>query len=123
MLLVPGKIGTSSPSRGVPASFSAISAYDAICEISESRVGYSPAYGSYIFQDMVEEEIIYGAIFENEQTLAFNSKKVSSLKNMIDEIISYNREITSVIGVYNVSEKNCILYHDMKSAHLLCTIE
>ena len=123
MLLVPGKIGTSSPSRGVPASFSAISAYDAICEISESRAGYLPAYGSHIFQDMVEAGLIYGAIFENEQTLAFNSQKVSGLKNMIDEIIPYNREITNVIGVYNVSEKNCFLYHDMKSAHLLCTIE
>ena len=123
MLLVPGKIGTSSPSRGVPASYSAISAYDAICEISENRTGYSPAYGSHIFQDMVEAGIIYGAIFENEQTLAFNSEKVSGLKNVIGEIWPQNSEITKVMGVYNVTEKNCYLYHDMKSGHLLCTIE
>ena len=123
MLLVPGKIGTSSPSRGVPASFSAISAYDVICEISENRTGYSPAYGSHIFQDMVEAGIIYGAIFENEQTLAFNSEKVSSLKNVIDEIWPRNSTIMKVMGVYNVMDKNCYLYHDMKSRHLLCTIE
>ena len=122
MLLVPGKIGTSSPARGVPASFSAISAYDAICEISENRTGYSPAYGSHIFQDMVEAGIIYGAIFENEQTLAFNSEKVSSMKNVIDEIWPQNSDIMKVMGVYNVTDKNCYLYHDMKSGHLLCTI-
>ena len=123
MLLVPGKIGTSSPSRGVPASFSAISAYDAICEISENRRGYSPAYGSHIFQDMVEAGIIYGAIFENEQTLAFNSEKIRSLKNVINEIWPQNSDIMKVMGVYDVTDKNCYLYHDMKSEHLLCTIE
>ena len=123
MLLVPGKIGTSSPSRGVPASFSAISTYDAICEISENRTGYSPAYGSHIFQDMVEEGIIYGAIFENEQTLAFHSEILSSLENVIDEIWPQNSDIMKVMGVYNVKDKNCYLYHDMKSEHLLCTIE
>ncbi|MCH5344885.1 MAG: phosphoenolpyruvate synthase [Acetatifactor sp.] len=123
MLLVPGKIGTSSPSLGVPASFSAISTYDAICEIAESRGGYLPAYGSHIFQDMVEAGIIYGAIFENEQTLAFHSEKVSGLRNMIDEICLYNREIMSVVGVYDVRDKNCLLYHDMEAEHLLCTIE
>ena len=123
MLLVPGKIGTSSPSLGVPAAFSAISAYDAICEIAESRAGYLPAYGSHIFQDMVESEIIYGAIFENEQTLVFNSEIVSRLENIIDEICPNNREIMDVMGVYNVRDKNCFLYHDMKSEHLLCAIE
>ena len=86
-------------------------------------MGYSPAYGSHIFQDMVETGIIYGAIFENEQTLTFNSEKVSSLKNHIDEIWPRNRDIMKVIGVYNVTDKNCYLYHDMRSEHLLCTIE
>ena len=123
MLLVPGKIGTASPSRGVPASYSAISAYDAICEISENRTGYSPAYGSHIFQDMVEDGIIYGAIFENEQTLAYHPEKVNGLKNVIDEIWPQNSEIMKVMGVYHVTNKNCYLYHDMKSGHLLCTIE
>ena len=123
MLLVPGKIGTSSPSQGVPATFSAISNYDIICEMAEDRAGFAPTYGSHIFQDMVEEGIIYGAIFESEQTIAFNSKKVSNLKNMIDKICPRNRELMKVVGVYDVSERNCYLYHDMKSRHLLCTIE
>ena len=107
----------------MPASYSSISAYYAICEISENRTGYSPAYGSHIFQDMVEAGIIYGAIFENEQTLAFHPEKVNGLKNVIDEIWPRNSDIIKVMGVYNVEDKNCYLYHDMKSGHLLCTIE
>lgn len=71
MLLVPGRIGTSSPELGVPTTFSDISGFDVICELSESRAGYMPelSYGSHIFQDLVEADILYGAVFENARTL------------------------------------------------------
>ncbi len=55
MLLVPGRICTSSPELGVPTSFADISEFDVICEVSEKRAGYVPelSYGSHIFQDLV----------------------------------------------------------------------
>ena len=48
------------------ALFSEISEYKAICEIADSRAGYNPelSYGSHFFQDLVESEILYTAIFE-----------------------------------------------------------
>ena len=51
MLIVPGRVGTSSPELGVPTAFSDISEFDVICEVSESRAGYNPelSYGSHIF--------------------------------------------------------------------------
>ena len=65
MLIVPGRGGTTSPELCVPTSFADISAYDIICETEESRDGYNPelSYGSHIFQDLVEAEILYTAIF------------------------------------------------------------
>lgn len=55
LLFVPGRIGTSSPELGVPVSFAAINHFCAICEMSDSEVGYMPelSYGSHMFQDLV----------------------------------------------------------------------
>ena len=71
MLIVPGRMGTSSPELGVPTSFSDISAYEIICETEETKAGFNPelSYGSHIFQDLVEAEILYTAIFNNEKTI------------------------------------------------------
>ena len=70
LLMVPGRIGTSSPELGVPTAFSDISEFDAVCEIADSKVGYNPelSYGSHFFQDLVESGILYNAIFENEKS-------------------------------------------------------
>ena len=74
LLMVPGRIGTSSPELGVPTAFSDISEFDAVCEIADSKVGYNPelSYGSHFFQDLVESGILYNAIFENEKTVVYN---------------------------------------------------
>lgn len=74
LLLTPGRICTSSPELGVPSAFSDISEFDMIAEISESRAGYVPelSYGSHIFQDLVEAEILYTAVFESETTVHFS---------------------------------------------------
>lgn len=66
MLLVPGRIGTTSPELGVPVSFAEISNMRMIFEIACSEAGYQPelSWGSHFFQDLVEAEIFYGAIPE-----------------------------------------------------------
>ena len=71
MLIVPGRIGTSSPELGVPTTFADISEFEAVCEVEEKEAGYNPelSYGSHIFQDLVEAEILYTAIFNNEKTM------------------------------------------------------
>ena len=60
MLIVPGRVGTTSPELGVPTSFADISAFEIICETEETKAGYNPelSYGSHIFQDLVEAEIL-----------------------------------------------------------------
>ena len=77
MLLVPGRIGTSSPELGVPTAFSDISGFDAVCEIAENRAGYNPelSYGSHIFQDLVEAQILYTAVFPGERTIRFRRRR------------------------------------------------
>ena len=44
LLMVPGRIGTSSPELGVPTIFSDISGFCAIFELAESKAGYRRSF-------------------------------------------------------------------------------
>lgn len=124
ILLVPGRIGTSSPELGVPTAFSDISGFDMICEISESKAGYMPelSYGSHIFQDLVEAGILYAAVFENEKTLIFEPEKIQSLKNCLTDFYPEGENLKEIIGIYSVADRESYVYHDMKNEHLLCVV-
>ena len=122
MLIVPGRVGTTSPELGVPTSFADISAYDIICETEESRAGYNPelSYGSHIFQDLVEAEILYTAIFQGEKTKKYSPEKLTSSKDLINEF-DYSDVLEGVVHIYDVSDRKCEVYNDVAGEHLLIT--
>lgn len=107
MLIVPGRIGTSSPELGVPVVYADISMFSAVCEVSYSQAGYMPelSYGSHMFQDLVEASIFYGAIFEDERTKYYQPELLAN----------YEKEeyLDGMIKVYDLSEKESTLYFDM----------
>lgn len=125
LLFVPGRVGTSSPELGVPAVFSDISEFAAVFEVAESKAGYNPelSYGSHMFQDLVENEILYGAIFEDEKTKAFRPQMFTCLENHICEIDDEAEEYKHIIGLYHVRERNCRFYHDLLNERLVCTMD
>ena len=124
MLIVPGRIGTSSPELGIPVVFAEISQFSAIIEESYSQVGYMPelSFGSHMFQDLVEADIYYGAIFENEQRISFNKELLSDYTNILKEIIpDLDEELYDMINVINF-EKNLEFYHDMRKDESICLL-
>ncbi len=122
LLMTPGRIGTSSPELGVPALFSDISEFEAICEIADSRAGYNPelSYGSHFFQDLVEAGILYIAIFENDKTLAFRPELLSILENRLLEYDPKGEDLKEIVSVYDVSALDFRLCNDMKKERILC---
>nr|MCR5591700.1 PEP/pyruvate-binding domain-containing protein [Lachnospiraceae bacterium] len=122
LLMSPGRIGTSSPELGVPALFSDISEFEAICEISDSRAGYNPelSYGSHFFQDLVEAGILYIAIFENEKTVAFNPEKLKGRENLLGTLDTKLAELEDIVKVYDVSCEDIRLCNDMKRERIVC---
>lgn len=140
LLMVPGRIGTSSPELGVPVSYADISSFSGICEMAESRIGYNPelSYGSHMFQDLVEAQILYAALFENRNTIAFHPERIRSLKNELPAVLSSSagRGMEDIVHVCCLSEAfqmhfpacggpgpACMLYHDMQKEHLLCLMK
>ena len=120
MLMVPGRIGTSSPELGVPTAFSDISSFEAICEMAESRAGYNPelSYGSHIFQDLVEAQILYTAMFPGERTPHFCPDLLKRSQNIVSEL-PQGEKWKDVVTLVDVSGQNCIMYHDLTNEHVL----
>lgn len=120
LLAVPGRIGTSSPDLGIPVSFSNISNFHVICEYSDGRTGYMPelSYGSHMFQDLVESDIFYTAIFENENTVIFNKEFWDGKDSIFSEICPEFEELKDIISVYETNALS--LYADLKGQTALC---
>jgi hypothetical protein len=122
LLMVPGRIGTTSPELGVPTSFADISEFEAICEIANSEAGYNPelSYGSHFFQDLVESGILYNAIFENDKTKIFNVELLKDCKNILEEFDSKYDSLKEIIRIYDVSDMGFMLCNDMKKERIIC---
>lgn len=101
MLLAPGRLGTSSPELGVPCSFADISGFAGVCEVSDDRAGYMPelSYGSHMFQDLVEAEIFYCAIWNDRRTLKYTPGLLAGLPNKFAEICPNLPELANMFRV------------------------
>jgi len=122
LLMVPGRIGTTSPELGVPTAFADISEYEAICEISDSKAGYNPelSYGSHFFQDLVESGILYNAIFENEKTVHYNRNLLTGYKNILSELMDDTDDVKDIVFAYDTSDMEIMLCNDMRNERIVC---
>jgi hypothetical protein len=101
LLMAPGRVGTSSPELGVPTRFADISCFAEICEVSDSRTGFMPelSYGSHMFQDMVEAEMTYSAIWNDSRTLRYTPDLLEDEPDIFAEICPDLTELRDLITV------------------------
>ena len=123
VLLTPGRICTSSPELGVPSAFSDISEFDLIGEVSETEAGYLPelSYGSHIFQDLVEAEILYTAVFQDGSTLQYHPELLSVFPDELACYTSHAEQLSGIIHVYGTDGK-VMLFYDMSQEHLMLSL-
>lgn len=123
LLMVPGRIGTSSPELGVPVSFADICNFMGICEIASSEAGYSPelSYGSHLFQDLVEADIYYGALLENPKQVYYNASFVERLVEITDEVLPTNEGL-SAVHVFETGDIPLMLWHDLRTNTSICGV-
>ena len=120
LLLTPGRIGTSSPALGVPVSFAEIAGCAAVCEVSDARAGYQPelSYGSHMFQDLVEAEIFYGAIWNNEKTRVYRPESLEQCPNLLGEICPEFEALSGMVRAYETD--GLCLWQDAVSGRAVC---
>ena len=125
MLLVPGRIGTSSPELGVPVVYAEISQFSAICEVAYGKAGYHPdlSYGSHMFQDMVEADVYYGAINDNSKTRLYRPELLTRYPEVLKDILpGESQELADIVKVHDVSRSGATLTLDAQEGRAVCRI-
>ena len=68
----------------------------------------------------MEAGILYGAVFDNEKTVAFQPELLQNMENKLTDFYPQGEDLKDIIGVYSVKDDGCVIYHDMKEERLVC---
>ncbi|MDR1829804.1 MAG: PEP/pyruvate-binding domain-containing protein, partial [Candidatus Fibromonas sp.] len=119
LLAGPGRWGTTTPSLGVPVHFSELSNMSAICEVSYTQAGVMPelSFGSHFFQDIVESNIFYAAIFDGEAGVLFYPEHILSQENLLGRILEGENRMEAVIHIAKTD--GLILHSDITNQRLV----
>jgi hypothetical protein len=120
MLIGPGRWGTTTPSLGVPVHFTELCNMSVICETASAEAGFMPelSYGSHFFQDLVESDIFYVAIFDGEENVIFHPDWIFNKVNILNDILPGNNQFKDVIHIAKTD--NLEIYSDIVTQTLLC---
>jgi len=122
MLIGPGRWGTTTPSLGVPVSFSEINKISVVCEMSYPSGNLIPelSYGSHFFQDLVETEIFYVALFCEKSDVTLNSNKIIRNENILTSLVPDSEKYQHVLRVYDLTRRSVSLMSDVISQQVVC---
>lgn len=122
LLMAPGRLGTSSPELGVPVNFAQIAGFRGICEMSDRRAGYMPelSYGSHMFQDLVEADIFYCALWGDQRTVWYQESFFRDEPDLFPVICPDRKDLAHI---FRVSEpKNLWYWNNERTGETLCGI-
>jgi hypothetical protein len=122
LLLGPGRWGTSTPSLGVPVKFSEINNMAAIGEVAFQEGELMPelSFGSHFFQDLVEADIFYLALFPDTFPCSLNDGWVYQSSNALEELMPSSSHFKPVVKVIELQKQNLMLLADVVAQKLVC---
>ncbi len=122
VLVGPGRWGTTTPSLGVPVRFSEINNISVIVELAHIGGQLMPelSYGTHFFQDLVETDIFYVAIFPDASRSFFSAAPLAESGNRLSELFPDMEKYAHVVDVRDVKGAPCSLYADIVTQEVLC---
>jgi hypothetical protein len=122
LLLGPGRWGTTTPTLGVPVRFSEINNVTAIGEIAYHEGSLIPelSFGTHFFQDMVERDLFYMAIYPEKEDVIFNTAWMKKQPNMLSELLPNDARFAKVVHVYDTQAMDLRLMSDIVTQKMIC---
>ena len=122
ILLGPGRWGTTTPAMGVPVTFSEINNITAIGEIAYQDGSLIPdlSFGTHFFQDMVEMDIFYMAIYPENDGVIFNSSWLKKQPNILGDLMPEDTRFAGVLRVCDVRAKDLRLLSNIVTQEMIC---
>lgn len=106
MLLGPGRWGTSTPSLGVPVSFTEINTVSILCEIVGMQGNVVPdvSLGTHFFNDLVEANMLYLALFREKKGNHLNEEYFLRRRNRLAVLLPEESRWADVVRVIDVPD-------------------
>jgi len=122
ILLGPGRWGTTTPSLGVPVSFSEINNMAVLGEIAYEGGNIMPdlSFGTHFFQDLVESDIFYVALFPYKDNVIFNIDLFKNMRNSLAAIVPEAEKYSEAVKVYEITGNNLQIMCDVISQKVVC---
>jgi hypothetical protein len=122
ILFGPGRWGTTTPEMGVPITFSEINNIAAIAEIAYKQGSLMPdlSFGTHFFQDLVEMNIFYMAIYPDKEKVIFNTAWMQTMPNLLEEIVPEDRQYANVVRVHDVKSSKLRFLADVVAQKMIC---
>jgi hypothetical protein len=125
ILMGPGRWGTTTPSLGTPVHFHEINNISVLVEIAYEGGNLMPelSFGTHFFQDLVESDIFYVAIFPQKETVIFNKEKLLEMPNNLTEFVSEAAKYANIVRACRIEDKNLQIMSDVLTGKLICFFE
>jgi hypothetical protein len=122
LLMGPGRWGTTTPSLGIPVKFAEINNIAVLAEVAFSEGNLMPevSFGTHFFQDLVETNIFYVALFPGKKEVIFNNAWLKDSKNLFTELMPESAKYEDLIGVYGVGGRALKIMSDVISQKVIC---
>jgi hypothetical protein len=117
LLLGPGRWGTTTPSLGVPVRFAEINNIRILVEIALMSDNVMPelSFGTHFFQDLVETDIFYIALFPENPGVMFNRSIIDALPNRLIDLLPDSARYEHVVKAIDVPDSSLKVMADIIS--------
>jgi hypothetical protein len=129
MLVGPGRWGTTTPSLGVPVSFTEINTVSVICEIATMHEGLVPdvSLGTHFFNDLVEFNMLYLALYPDHKDCRFNEqfflKAPNRLTTLLPDAVQWGEAVKVIDTIDQSNSGRMILSVDSMNQKAVCYVE
>lgn len=122
LLMGPGRWGTSTPSLGIPVRFSEINNVSVLVEVAFPPGGLMPelSFGSHFFQDLVETEIFYLALYPEDGHCFFNRSLLDRHPNRLLSLEPTAGRYEEIVKVVFLDEGELQLMSDVLAQKVIC---
>jgi hypothetical protein len=122
ILFGPGRWGTSTPSLGIPVGFHEISNVAVLVETAYESSTMMPelSFGTHFFQDLVETDIFYVALFPDRDTVVFNKDLLLKRPNVLSKLRGEASKYESIVHVCEIDPGQLQISADLLSRKVLC---
>jgi len=124
LLLGPGRWGSRIPSLGVPVAFAEFNHISILGEIGYHNTGFLPdvSYGTHFFQDMIESEIFYLALFPERKETIYHPDLLEKFAQNSHEMIPEKSNLRDALKVYNLiaGKRGLHLISDISKQEIQC---